>query len=46
MAFAGGVLALITAARGKQDFAYVPAIAVGVVVETLWPGGLGRVLLR
>ena len=46
MAFAGGVLALIAAARGKRDFAYVPAIAVGVVVETVWPGGLARVLLR
>ena len=30
MAFAGGLLALIAAARGKRDFAYVPAIAVGV----------------
>jgi len=46
MAFAGGVLALVAAARGKQDFAYVPAIAVGVAVETFWPGGLARVLLR
>jgi len=46
MAFAGGVLALIAAARGKRDFAYVPAIAVGVVVETVWPGGLAHVLLR
>ena len=46
MAVAGGVLALIAAARGKRDFAYVPAIAVGVMVETLWPGGLARVLLR
>ncbi|MGO8746621.1 MAG: prepilin peptidase [Thermoguttaceae bacterium] len=46
MAVAGGVLALVAAARGKRDFAYVPAIAVGVVVETLWPGGLARALLR
>jgi len=46
MAFAGGVLALIAAARGKRDFAYVPAIAVGVVVETVWPGGLAHALLR
>jgi len=46
MALAGGILALIAAARGKRDFAYVPAIAVGVVVETVWPGGLARVLLR
>ncbi len=46
MALAGGILALIAAARGKRDFAYVPAIAVGVVVETVWPGGLAHVLLR
>jgi prepilin peptidase CpaA len=46
MAFAGGVSALIAAARGKREFAYVPAIAVGVVVETVWPGGLAHVLLR
>ena len=46
MALAGGLLALIAAARGKRDFAYVPAIAVGVVVETFWPGGLAHVLLR
>jgi prepilin peptidase CpaA len=45
MGFAGGVLALIAAARGKRDFAYVPAIAVGVVVETVWPGGLAHALL-
>jgi prepilin peptidase CpaA len=46
MAFAGGVLALIAAARGKREFAYVPAIAVGVVVETVWPGGLAHALLK
>ena len=46
MAVAGGVLALVAAARGKREFAYVPAIAVGVAVETFCPGGLARVLLR
>ncbi len=46
MALAGGILALIAAARGKRAFAYVPAIAAGVVAETFWPGGLARVLLR
>ena len=46
MAVAGGILALISAARGKRDFAYVPAIAIGLLVETVWPGGLARVLLR
>jgi prepilin peptidase CpaA len=45
MAVTGGILALIAAARGKRDFAYVPAIAVGVAVETFWPGGLARALL-
>ncbi len=45
-ALAGGILALMAAARGKREFAYVPAIAVGVVVETFWPGGLARVLLK
>ncbi len=46
MAVAGGLFALVAAARGKRDFAYVPAIAVGVAVETFWPGGLAHVLLR
>ena len=46
MGVAGGVLALIAAARGRREFAYVPAIAVGVLVETVWPGGLAHVLLR
>ncbi len=46
MAIAGGGLAMLAAARGKNDLAYVPAIAVGVAVETFWPGGLAHVLLR
>jgi prepilin peptidase CpaA len=46
MALAGGALALLAAARGRRDFAYVPAIALGVAVEAFWPGGLARVLLR
>ena len=46
MAVAGGVLALIAAARGRRDLAYVPAITIGVLVETVWPGGLAHVLLR
>ena len=45
MAFAGGILALAALARGKRDFAYAPAIAVGVLIETVWPGGLAHVLL-
>jgi len=46
MAVAGGVLALIAIARGKRDFAYGLAIAIGVIVETAWPGGLAHALLR
>jgi Flp pilus assembly protein protease CpaA len=46
MAVAGGILALVAAARRKRDFAYGPAIAFGVLVETVWPGGLAHVLLR
>ncbi len=46
MAVAGGILALLAVARGTRDFAYGPAIAIGLVLETAWPGGLARVLLR
>ena len=46
MAVAGGILALVAAARRKRHFAYGPAIAFGVLVETVWPGGLAHVLLR
>ncbi len=45
MAFAGGIFALAALARGKREIAYVPAIAVGVLIETVWPGGLAHVLL-
>ena len=43
---AGGALALVYKARDKKDLAYVPAIAVGVLVETIWPGGIADVLLK
>ena len=46
MALAGGVWALACKAQGKKDLAYVPAIAAGVLVETIWPGGIANVLLR
>ena len=46
MALAGGAWALVCKARGKKDLAYVPAIAVGVLVETIWPGGIADVLLK
>ena len=45
MAVAGGTLALLSMVRRKREFAYGPAIAFGVLVETVWPGGLARVLL-
>ena len=45
-AMAGGLLALAAKSRGKRDFAYVPAIAVGLLIQTLWPEGLRSVLLR
>jgi len=45
-ALAGGVLALITWARGGRRFAYVPAIAAGLLVQCVWPTGVGDVLFR
>jgi prepilin peptidase CpaA len=45
-AVAGGLLALVAKSRGKRDFAYVPAIAAGLLIQTLWPEGLHIVLLR
>jgi len=33
MAIAGGMLAVVAAARGRRDFAYVPAIAAGFVAH-------------
>jgi len=44
-AAAGAVLALVALARGQRRFAYGPAIAVGLLVEAVWPGGLAHVLL-
>lgn len=34
-AIAGGALALVAAARGQRDFAYVPAIVAGLLVYLL-----------
>ena len=45
-ALAGGLIALAAKSLGKRDFAYVPAIAAGLLIQTLWPGGLRNVLLR
>jgi len=39
MALAGGVLALVAAARGQRDFAYVPAITAGFAAYAIYPGG-------
>ncbi len=40
MALAGGLLALIAAARGQRDYAYAPAIAIGFAAYLVYPGGL------
>ena len=45
-ALAGGLLALTAKFRGKSEFAYVPAIAAGLLIQTLWPEGLRCVLLH
>ena len=45
MAVAGGTLALLAMFRNARRFAYGPAIAFGVLLETVWPGGLAHVLL-
>ena len=45
-ALAGGLLALAAKCRGTREFAYVPAIAAGLLIQTLWPEGLRCVLLR
>jgi prepilin peptidase CpaA len=44
MAVAGGVLALVAKYRGEKDFAYVPAIAAGLLIYCLWPEGLSYVV--
>ena len=46
MALAGGVLAILSAMRRQRTFAYVPAIAAGWLIYTLWPGAIGHVLAR
>lgn len=45
-ALAGGLLAVAAKSFGKKDFAYVPAIVVGLSIQTFWPEGLRSVLLR
>ena len=45
-ALAGGLLALAAKSLGKREFAYVPAIAAGLLIQILWPEGLRNVLLR
>ena len=46
MGLAGGILALISAARGRRDFAYVPAIAAGLCVQLAWPDAIENLFLR
>jgi len=44
MALAGGCLALVAVARGRRDFAYGPAIAIGMAAYLIYPGGILRVI--
>jgi prepilin peptidase CpaA len=44
MALAGGALALASAARGRKELAYVPAIAAGLTMQTFWPEALPRAI--
>jgi Flp pilus assembly protein protease CpaA len=44
VAMAGGVLAVAAAIRGRKDLAYVPAIAAGLFVQTVWPNALTGVI--
>ena len=40
MALTGAILALVAISRGKKDFAYVPAIAVGLMVYLAFLGNM------
>lgn len=40
MALTGAILALVAMSRGKKDFAYVPAIAVGLMVYLAFLGNM------
>lgn len=40
MALAGGLLALIAATRGHQDYAYAPAIGLGFAGYLVYPAGV------
>ncbi len=40
MALTGAILALVAMSRGKKDFAYVPAIAVGLMVYLAFLGSM------
>ena len=44
VAMAGGVLAVASWFRGRKDLAYVPAIAAGLFVQTVWPNALSGVI--
>lgn len=44
IAVAGMVLAAIAKFRGQDTLAYVPAIAVGLLIYSLWPEALQRIL--
>jgi prepilin peptidase CpaA len=44
MALAGGLLAFVAVARGRREFAYVPAITLGFAAALIYPGGLWEYL--
>ena len=46
MALAGAALAIVSAVRGRRDFAYVPAIAAGLCVQLTWPQAIESLFLR
>jgi prepilin peptidase CpaA len=44
VALAGGCLSVVALMRKQRDFAYVPAIALGLLVYGAWPGATAAVL--
>jgi hypothetical protein len=44
VALLGAVLALVAAWRGQREYAYAPAITLGLAVHGLWPTGTAYLL--
>jgi prepilin peptidase CpaA len=36
IAIAGGLLAIVALLRGRRDLAYLPAIALGLIIDLIW----------